>query len=434
MNKCLIRGRVLSFNRAPESAEDINSYKYIENGALLIKNGKISSVSDFTKINSNDIKNITIYDHRPNLVVPGFIDTHLHFSQVQLIGSYAANLLEWLNKYTFIEEQKYKDPSHGKRMAKLFFDELINHGTTTAAVFCSVHPDSVEVFFTESHKRNMLMIGGKVMMDRNAPKELLDTPQLSYDDTKNLINKWHGVGRQNYAISPRFAITSSSEQMKMVEALINEHPECYIQTHLSENKDEITMAKKLYPKCSDYTAIYEQYNLLGSKSLFGHCVHLSERESNILGESNSVAVFCPTSNLFLGSGLFDLQNLQNKKIPVRVATATDIGGGTSYSMLKTMDEAYKILQLQGQRLSPIQSFYQITLGNACALSLQEKIGSLVAGNDADITILNAKATTAMQLRMETVSELAEELFILQTMGDDRSIAQVYIKGIPSKKI
>ena len=276
------------------------------------------------------------------------------------------------------------------------------------------------------------MISGKVMMDRNAPKELLATPSSSYNDTKKLINKWHGEGRQKYSISPRFAITSSPNQMEMVKSLINEHPDCYVQTHLSENKEEISLSQKLYPDCRDYLAIYEKYNLLGSKSLFGHCIHLSERESNLLGETNSVAVFCPTSNLFLGSGLFDFQRLQNLTKPVRVATATDIGGGTSYSMLKTMDEAYKILQLQNQRLTPIQSFYQITLGNARALSLEKNIGSLAIGSDADIIVLNARATTAMQLRMEIVSNLAEELFVLQTMGDDRSVAQVYINGKPCK--
>ena len=272
------------------------------------------------------------------------------------------------------------------------------------------------------------------MMDRNAPTELLDTPQSSYDTTKMLIGKWHGVGRQYYAISPRFAITSTPEQLEMSKALINEHPDCYLQTHLSENKDEIILAKKLYPNYNDYTGIYEHYNLLGPKTLFGHCIYLSNRELAIMSETKSVAVFCPTSNLFLGSGLFDLQSFLKQKLPVRIAIGTDIGGGTNYSMLKTMDEAYKILQLQRQRFSPIESFYQITLGNAQALSLENKIGTLEAKSDADITVLNARATPTMQLRMETVKNIAEELFVLQTMSDDRSVAQVYIKGKPSKNL
>jgi len=318
-------------------------------------------------------------------------------------------------------------------MAKKFFEEMINNGTTSAASFCTIHSESVDSFFEESRSRNMLMIAGKVMMDRNAPKKLLDTPQKGYDDTKALIKKWHGNGRQYYAISPRFAVTSSHAQLEMTKALLSEHPECYLQTHLSENIDEIIQAKKLFPNCKDYTDIYDSYDLLGSKSLLGHCVHLSGREINTLKQTKSVAVFCPTSNLFLGSGLFNLQKFV-KQNSVRTALATDIGGGTSYSMLKTMDEAYKILQLQNQRLSPIESFYQSTLGNAQALSLDKKIGNLEIGSDADIIILNSSATSAMKTRMETVKNLYEELFVLQTMGDDRSISQVYIKGLPCKNV
>ena len=434
MNTSIIRGRTLTFKRRPNSATDTESYSFIEDGALFVTNGIISKLGSFSDVKAEAPEEIVIHDHRPHLIVPGFIDTHLHFPQIQMIGSYAANLLEWLNTYAFFEEQKYKDPFHSENMAKQFFNTLINHGTTTAAVFCTVHPESVEAFFKESHRRNMLMIGGKVMMDQNAPAELLDTPQSGYDDNKMLIKKWHGVGRQYYAISPRFAITSTPEQLEMSRTLVEEHPNCYLQTHLSENKDEIILAKKLYPNCNDYTGIYERYNLLGPNSLFGHCIHLSEREVAIMSETKSVAVFCPTSNLFLGSGLFDLQRFLKQQLPVRVATGTDIGGGTNYSMLKTMDEAYKILQLQGQRLSPIESFYQITLGNALALSLENKIGTFETESDADITVLDARATSTMKVRMETVKNIAEELFVLQTMSDDRSVAQVYIKGMPSKNL
>ena len=434
MNTAIIRGRILTFKRRPNSATDTESFNFIEDGALFVTNGIISKLGSFSDIIVETPKEVVIYNHQPHLLVPGFIDTHLHFPQIQIVSSYAANLLEWLNTYTFVEEQKYKDSFHSEDMAKQFFNALINHGTTTAAVFCTTHPESVEAFFKESHRRNMLMVGGKVMMDQNAPAKLLDTPQSSYDDTKRLINKWHNVGRQYYAISPRFAITSTPEQLEMSSALINEHPDCYLQTHLSENKDEITLAKKLYPNCKDYTGIYEHHNLLGPNSLFGHCIHLSEREIKIISETKSVAVFCPTSNLFLGSGLFDLQRFLIQQPPVRIAIGTDIGGGTSYSMLKTMDEAYKILQLQNQRLSPFESFYQITLGNAQALSLENKIGTFEVKSDADIIVLDARATPTMRLRMKTVKNIAEELFVLQTMSDDRSVTQVYIKGVPSKNI
>ena len=433
MNKFIIRGRILSFNRAPTSLNDDESYYYNEDGALIINNGLIEDIGNFIELKKKITKDDLTIDHRPNMILPGFIDPHLHFSQIQVIASYASNLIEWLEKYTFLEEQRFKDIDYAKKIAKSFFDQLINNGTTTAASFCTIHPESVESFFEESSRRNMLMIGGKVMMDRNAPVGLLDTAQKSYDESKYLINKWHGRGRQLYAISPRFAITSSNEQLEITKTLLKEHPECYLQTHLSENMEEIKLVKKLFPNCKDYTDIYDKYNLLGSKSLFGHCIHLSEREIELISQSRSIAIFCPTSNLFLGSGLYKLQNLTNKN-SLRTALATDIGGGTSFSMLKTMDEAYKVLQLQNQRFGPLNSFYQSTLGNAKALSLEKKIGSLEVGTDADLIILSSKATSAMKTRMERVVNLSEELFVLQTMGDDRSVLLVYIKGVPSKKI
>lgn len=430
MNTLIIRGRTLSFNNRPKSIDDAKSYNYYEDGAILIKNGIILNIGSYSDINDFEKNNIKVVDHRPHLILPGFIDPHLHFPQIQVIGSYASNLLEWLEKYTFIEEQKYKNINHCKIVAKEFFDELINNGTTTAVSFCTSHKESAESFFNESNKRNMLMIGGKVMMDRNAPKKLLVNPKTSYNQTKDLIKKWHGTGRLYYAISPRFAITSSPEQLEIAKTLVTEHPDCYFQTHLSETKSEIEEVKKLYPNCIDYTNVYEKYNLLGSKSLFGHCIHLSERELRVLSETKSVAVFCPTSNLFLGSGLFNLEKFLKNSI--RIALATDIGGGTSYSMLKTMDEAYKILQLQKQRLNPLESFYQSTLGNAKALSLESKIGNLDIGTDADIIILDSCSNPTMKTRMKTVKNLIEELFVLQTMGDDRAVKQVYIMGIPNK--
>ncbi len=434
MNNSIIRGRVLFFTKKPDSNEDFSSYKYIEDGGILIKNGIISEVNHFKKIKKKFSKNILIHDHKSRLILPGFIDTHIHFPQLQLIGSYANDLLEWLNKYTFAEEQKYNNLMHAKKMAKLFFKQLINNGTTTASVFCTVHTESAEAFFEESYKNNMLMIGGKVLMDRNAPQKLLESSKIGYENTRKLINKWHGKKRIYYSISPRFAITSTPEQLESVNSLISEFPNCYLQTHLSESQNEISLVKKLFPNCKDYTGVYEKYGFLGSKSLFGHSIHLSNREINILSETDSIAVFCPTSNLFLGSGLFNYKKLVARKKPVRIASGTDIGGGTSYSMLKTMDEGYKILQLQKQNFSPLEAFYQITLGNAKALSLESKVGTLDVGTDADIVVINSKASENIKLRMDTVKNLPEELFVLQTMGDDRIIEQVYIKGKPRKII
>ncbi|MBU1336223.1 MAG: guanine deaminase [Alphaproteobacteria bacterium] len=425
MRRTILRGRVLSFVSEPQGIDDTASYRYLEDGAITIEDGKIIAVGDFAADDSAEV-----IDHRPHLILPGFIDTHLHYVQSQMIASYAGSLLEWLNTYTFVEEQKFSQQGHASTVSAAFFDELIRHGTTTAVAYCSSHPRSVDAYFGEAAKRNMLMVGGKVMMDRNAPEALCDTAQSGYDDTKTLIARWHGKGRGLYAISPRFALTSTPEQLDAARALVAEYPDCYVQTHLSENAAEITYAMELYPGSPDYTGIYEDFGLLGPRTLLGHCIHLNHRETQVLAETGAVAVFCPTSNLFLGSGLFDHERLS--KAGVRIGVATDIGGGTSYSMLRTLDEGYKVLQLRGQRLTPLNSFYMMTLGNARSLSLEGTIGTIAPGNAADLVVLDAGATPAMALRLATASSLVEELFLLQTLGDDRAIAEVYVAGARAK--
>ena len=431
-NETVIRGRLLAFVREPKSVDDVAACLYEEDGALLVRDGKIAARGDHASVSRKAGAGAAVIDHRPHLLLPGFIDAHIHYPQMQVIASYGAELLEWLNEYTFPEETRFRDAQHGRRISRLFLDELIRHGTTTAAVYCSVHKSSAEAFFAESHDRDMLMIAGKAMMDRNAPDGVTDTPQSSYDDTKALIAQWHGKGRQNYAITPRFAITSSPEQMEMAGALVEEFPDCHMQTHLSENHDEILLTQELYPWSKDYTDVYDHYGLLGKKSLFGHCIHLSEREADALSESGSVAVFCPTSNLFLGSGLFDYQRYRKREKPLRIASATDVGGGTNYSMLRTMDEGYKVIALNGEKLNPLASFWQITRGNAEALSIGDRVGSLEVGSDADIVVLDSRATPAMRLRMERTETLAEELFLLQTLGDDRAAVEVYVAGRAAK--
>ena len=433
MKPKLLRGRLLSFHHCPEDMNDTSAWTYIQDGGLLIENGKITAMGDYADVMRNRPLGTIEIDHRPHLIMPGFIDTHLHFPQMQVIGSYAANLLEWLNTYTFVEEQRFASADHAGRIAVHFFDEMIRHGTTTAVAYCSVHKTSADAFFAESTRRNMRMVAGKVMMDRNAPEALRDTPQKGYDETKQVIAKWHGKGRNHVAISPRFAITSTPEQMDMARALVNEYPDLHMQTHLSENMAEIAYSLELYPGAKDYTDIYAQYDLLGPKSLFGHCIHLSDREADVMSESGSVAVHCPTSNLFLGSGLFPLKKLRSRQNPVRIGVATDVGGGSSYSMLRTMDEAYKIQQLLGERLNPFESFFHLTRGNAEALMLEQHIGTLEPGTDADLVVLNVGATPPMALKAEVINTLAEELFLLQTMGDDRAIAETYIAGVASKK-
>lgn len=431
MSATLLRGRTLTFLRWPETATDLAACRYEEDGALLIRDGKIASAGAYADVvkQAGDAK---VVDHRPHLLLPGFIDAHVHFPQMQIIASYGAELLDWLNKYTFPEETKFQNAQHGRRIARLFLDEMIRHGTTTCAAYCSVHKESAEAFFAEAHDRNMLTIAGKVMMDRNAPDGLRDTRQSGYDDTKALIAEWHGKGRQHYAITPRFAITSTPEQMEMAGALAREHPDLHIQTHLSENHAEIAFTQELYPWSKDYTDVYAHYGLLGSRTLLGHCIHLSEREADALSDARSIAVFCPTSNLFLGSGLFAYQRFRQREKSLRIATATDVGGGTNYSMLRTMDEGYKVIALNGEKLNPLASFWQLTRGNAEALSIADKVGTLEAGTDADVIVLDSSATPGMRLRMETIETLAEELFLLQTLGDDRAVREVYVAGRPAK--
>ncbi len=432
MSSLLLRGRVLTFLAEPDSVEDRAAYRYEADGGLLIRDGIIAAVGDFDAIAAEAGEEVEIVDHRPNLILPGFIDAHAHFPQMQVIASYGTELLEWLNRYTFPEEARFGDLQHGRRIARTFLDELIRHGTTTVAAYCSVHKESADAFFAEAQSRDMLVVGGKVMMDRNAPDAVIDTPQSSYDDTKALIAHWHGKGRGHYAITPRFAITSSPEQMEMAKALAKEHPDLHIQTHLSENLAEIAFTAELYPWAKDYTDIYEHYGLAGPKTLFGHAIHLSEREADALSDAGSVAVFCPTSNLFLGSGLFDYQRYRRRPKPLRIAAATDVGGGTNYSMLRTMDEGYKVIALNGDKLNPLASFWQMTLGNAKALSLADRIGTLDVGTDADLVVLDAGAAPVMRLRMERIETLAEELFLLQTLGDDRCVREVYVAGKPAK--
>ncbi|MBN9237614.1 MULTISPECIES: guanine deaminase [Phyllobacteriaceae] len=432
MTTTLLRGRTLSFLRWPESVDDHAAYAYEEDGAILVANGKIVASGPYAQVAARAGSSARVIDHRPHLLMPGFIDAHVHVPQMQIIASYGAELLDWLNTYTFPEESTFENAQHGRRISRLFLDEMIRHGTTTVAAYCSVHKQSAEAFFAEAYDRDMLVIAGKVMMDRNALEAVHDTPQSSYDDTKALIAAWHGKGRGLYAITPRFAITSTPEQMEMAQALAREHPDLHVQTHLSENHAEIAFTQQLYPWAKDYTHVYEHYGLMGSKTLLGHCIHLSEREADVLSDTGSVAVFCPTSNLFLGSGLFDYQRFRRREKPLRISTATDVGGGTNYSMLRTMDEAYKVIALQGEKLNPFQSFWQITRGNAEALSVVDRVGTLEAGTDADIVVLDSASTPSMRLRSERIKTLAEELFLMQTLGDDRTVKEVYVAGKPAK--
>ena len=407
------------------------AYSLIDDGAVLVSGGLIEAVARPAPSSPRAPRGALIDDHLGSFIMPGFIDAHVHYPQTQVIGSYGAQLLDWLTNYTFVEEQKFADPAHCARVAAFFLDELFRSGTTTAMVYCSVHPQSVEAFFAEAEARGARMIAGKVMMDRDAPEALMDTAERGYDESKALIERWRGRGRLGYAITPRFAVTSTEAQLEAAGALAHEYPDCYVQTHANENKAEIARVNALFPDARSYIDVYARAGLLGPRSVIGHCIHLQESEVAGLAESQSVAAFCPTSNLFLGSGLFDRARLG--RAGVRIALATDVGGGTSYSMLRTAAEGYKVLQLNGQSWPALEAFYHMTLGNARALSLDDRIGSVEPGKEADLIALDPHATPALEHRMETAGgDLEVELFALLMLGDDRAVRETYVAGEPRK--
>ncbi len=426
-----IRGRLLSFVRAPQGAGDAQSYRYFDDGIIVVQNGRIEAAGPADQLIAQLPAGMPVEHHADALILPGFIDPHIHFPQTQVIASYGAQLLEWLEKYTFVEEQKFADPAHAARNAAFFLDELARNGTTTAVAYCTAHPASAEALFTAAHQRNVGMIAGNSVMNRNAPPGLLAPALTAMADSRDLIRRWHGTGRQRYAVTPRFAITSTDEQLAELGALLKEFPTVLMQTHLDENLDEIATIKRLFPNDPSYTAVYDRFGLLGPRSLMGHCIHLEDSEVALLRDTESVAVFCPTSNLFIGSGLFDYERLNTAG--VRIALATDVGGGTSYSMLRTAAEAYKVMQLQGQNLPALAAFDLMTRRNATALGLENEIGTIAPGAFADLVVLDARATPAMAHRMEVALNLEEELFVLMTLGDDRGVRQTYIAGEPALK-
>lgn len=358
--------------------------------------------------------------------MPGFIDTHTHYPQAEILGAPGESLLNWLNRYTFPTELKFQNPEYCKKIADFFIREMLRNGTTTAAVFGTVHSESVNTFFERCHQSNLCMVAGKVMMDRNAPADLCDTPESAFQESETLIHRWHNVGRLKYALTPRFAPTSSPLQLKLAGNLLKSHPGVYLHTHLSETKDEIQWVKRLFPMARYYLDVYEQAGLLGSHSIFAHGIYLKQNELSQLAEAGASIAHCPTSNLFLGSGLFNLTPFQNRGITVGLGS--DIGAGTSFSMLKTMCEAYKIQKLQQNSIDPLYLFYIATLGGARCLKLDHQIGSLQPGYDADFIVLDLQASPLLTFRLAHCQSLRELLAVLFTLGDDRLISRTYILG------
>ena len=425
------RGTLLYFTDDPFKAELKDergeAVQYIEDGLLLVDdNGLIEQAGHYNQLIERLSDDVTLVDHSGKILMPGFVDCHIHYPQTEMIAAYGTQLLDWLETHTFPVESQFRDYDYSTKIAERFCTELLRNGTTTALVFGTVHPESVDAFFTVAQQRKLRMIAGKVMMDRHAPEAVLDTAASSYTESKALIEKWHGVDRLSYAVTPRFAPTSTPEQLAQAGRLLEEYPDVYLHTHLSENKNEIAWVSELFPDSKHYLDVYDQAGLLGKRSVFAHGIHLCDDECQRMADSDSVIAHCPSSNLFLGSGLFNLTKMD--EYGIRVGIGSDVGGGSSFSAFDSLADAYKIQQLRDVNLDPFRALYLATLGGARALSLDDRIGSFQPGMEADFIVLDPNATDFLAFRTEHCKNLKELLFVLNTLGDDRVVAATYILG------
>jgi guanine deaminase len=395
-------------------------------GLLIVEDGLVKAAGHYEDLRRQIPSGHEPVDYRGCIILPGFVDTHIHYVQTDVIASPGRDLLDWLERYTFPAERRFADPALGRTVAEFFLDELIRNGTTTALVYGSVHKASVDAFFEAAQARGMRMIAGKSLMDRNCPPDLRDTPESGYRDTAALLERWDGVDRLNCAITIRFAATSSPRQFERTAELARAYPNAHIHSHVAENVDEIAWVRRLFPERRSYLDVYDHYGLLRPRAVYAHCIHLDQVDRARMGASGAAAAFSPTSNLFLGSGLFDLA--ASDAAGMRVGMATDVGGGTSFSMLRTLAEAYKVVQLTGQRMNAARAFYFATLGGARALGLDERIGSFSAGREADFVVLDPAATPIAARRARQAQSIEEQLFLLMILGDDRSVRATAIGG------
>jgi guanine deaminase len=421
-----IRGALLHFLDDPAEGGGEHAYQFLEDGLLIVEDGYIAKVGKAQDLLPKLGASMPVADCSGQLILPGFIDAHVHFVQTDIIGSYGRRLLEWLEQYTFPAERAFADPAHARAVASFFVEELLRNGTTTALVMGSVHPASVDAIFTAAQARGMRLIAGKVMMDRNCPEDLRDTADLAYADSKALIEHWHGKGRLHYAITPRFAPTSTPEQLACAGQLAREHPDVYVHTHVAENEEEVAWVRRLFPEHRSYLDVYDHYELLRRRTVLAHAIWLDDIDIERVVETESSLVHCPTCNLVMGSGLFDLKRAT--KAEVNVALGTDVGGGTTFSLFRVMHEAYKVAQLRGHNLSPLRAYYLATLGAARALDLDDRIGNFEPGKEADFIVVDSRATPLLSRRVAAARSLTERLFLLMTLGDDRVISQTFVMG------
>ncbi|SHK46535.1 guanine deaminase [Shimia gijangensis] len=424
-DETLLLGQTLGFDQNPFQTPIDEAASYRRRGGVLIREGLIVTVGEADTLKAAH-PGVKVVDYGEGLITAGFVDAHVHYPQTGIIASWGKRLIDWLNSYTFPEEMRFHDADYAAEISKLYFDLTRSHGVTTMASYCTIHPESVDAFFTEARARGQRVVAGKTCMDRNAPDGLRDTAQSAYDDSKALIGKWHGVDRLSYAITPRFSPTSTPDQLRALGDLWAEHPDCLMQTHLSEQTDEIDWVMGMFPEARDYLDTYEAYGLLGEKGLYGHAIHLEDRERARLKEVGAGVIHCPTSNTFIGSGLFDMGGLMAEG--QRVGLATDTGGGSSFSMLRTMAAAYEVAQLRHNPLHAAQLMWLGTAGSAASLHMEDKIGNLQPGLEADIVVLDLASTPDIAQRSARANDIWEALFPTIMMGDDRAISDVWING------
>ena len=423
-----LRGTIVTCRDDPFLADPAKAFAAETDGIVLCRDGLVEAAGPAAEMLRSMPPGTEVTDYTGCLIAPGFIDTHVHYVQTGIVASYGTQLLDWLDRYAFPAEMAFEDTAHAEAMARVFCDELLRNGTTTALVFCAVYPQSVDALFAEAERRGMRVVAGKVLMDRNAPEKLRDTAQQGYDDSKALIGRWHGRGRSLYAITPRFAGTSTPAQLDAAGSLWREHPDVFVHTHIAESRREIEWTAELFPERKNYLDIYDHHGLIGKRAVLAHGVHLSEDELCRCHESGTAIAHCPTSNLFLGSGLFRIGALKDAKRPVQVGLGTDIGGGTTFSLLATMGAAYEIAQLNGRALSAVEAFYLATLGGARALALEDRIGAIAPGKEADLVVLDPKATPLLALRTGRSQSVEDMLFALMMLGDDRAVRATYVAG------
>ncbi|QYK40540.1 MAG: guanine deaminase [Paracoccaceae bacterium] len=424
MTDDLILGQVLTFDADPFAA-GIGAARHWSRGGVLVRAGRIAAVGDGADLRAAN-PGARVTDYGTALVSAGFVDAHVHYPQTAIIASWGKRLIDWLNLYTFPEEMRLADPAYADTIAARYCDLALAHGTTSFCTYATIHPASVDAIFSAARSRGQRIWAGKTCMDRNAPPGLCDTAQSAYEDSRALLEKWHGTDRLSYVITPRFSPTSTPEQLAALGTLWREYPHCLMQTHLSEQTDEIEWVRSLFPQSRDYLDTYEAQGLLREGALYGHAIHLTAREKSRLAEAGASLIHCPTSNTFIGSGLFDMGLARS----LRVGLATDTGGGSSFSMLRTMAAAYEVAQLRGQSLHPAELWWLATAGSARALHADDRIGTIAPGMEADLTVIDLASTPAIAQASARAETLWQALFPTIMMGDDRAIRAVWVNGQP----